>query len=25
LARRLGGKTHCPPHRRPGVRPIRKH
>ena len=24
LARRLGGKTHCPLHRRPGVRPIRK-
>jgi TPR repeat protein len=24
LARRLGGKTHCPLHRRPGARPIRK-
>jgi hypothetical protein len=24
LARRLGSKTHCPRHRRPGVRPIRK-
>jgi hypothetical protein len=22
LARRLGGKTHCPLHRRPGARPI---
>ena len=24
LVRRLGGKTHCPLHRRPGARPIRK-
>lgn len=23
LLRRLGGKTHCPLHRRPGMRPVR--